>query len=291
MGSLPVALSLHRKGASSGAVIAFLIATPATSLSALLVSWRLLGIDFTLYIFFAVIAMGLILGMLGNLFNFKPKKDKEEDSCGCHDDSCELEHEDCEDGHCEHESIDTICGMKVENPENAPKSEFEGKPYYFCCGDCKNKFDSNPAKYAQSGKPTFWSKFVKALKYSFIDMPKDIGFELLIGLILAAVVASVDPIGNFISQYLTGALSYIVSLVFGILMYFCSTASVPLVSALIGKGLASGAGMVLLIAGPVTSWGTILVLRKQWGGKMLTFYLIGISVLSLLAGIIYSFIV
>ena len=72
-GSLPVAVSLHQKGARLGPVLAFLVATPATSISALLVCYTLLGINFTLYIFFAVILMGLVMGAIGNLIKFEPK--------------------------------------------------------------------------------------------------------------------------------------------------------------------------------------------------------------------------
>src|SRR6185295_5872718 len=39
-GSLPIAMTLRRKGAQLGPVLAFLVATPATSISALLVTWR-----------------------------------------------------------------------------------------------------------------------------------------------------------------------------------------------------------------------------------------------------------
>ena len=62
IGSLPVAVSLHEKGARLGPVLAFLVATPATSVTALLVCYALLGIKFTAFIFFAVILMGLIIG-------------------------------------------------------------------------------------------------------------------------------------------------------------------------------------------------------------------------------------
>ncbi|MDH5364316.1 MAG: permease, partial [Dehalococcoidia bacterium] len=47
LGSLPVAVSFHQKGARLGAVLAFLVATPATSITALLVSYALLGLKFT----------------------------------------------------------------------------------------------------------------------------------------------------------------------------------------------------------------------------------------------------
>ena len=45
-----------------------------------------------------------------------------------------------------------------------------------------------------------------------------------------------------------------------------------------------GAGMVLLLVGPVTSWGTILVLRKEFGGKTLAVYLLVISTMALVLG-------
>ena len=66
IGSLPVAISLYQKGARLGPVLAFLVATPATSISALLVCYALLGLKFTIYIFFAVIIMGLVMGIIGS---------------------------------------------------------------------------------------------------------------------------------------------------------------------------------------------------------------------------------
>jgi len=41
-GSLPVAVSLHQKGARLGPVLAFLVATPATSVTSLLVTYGFL---------------------------------------------------------------------------------------------------------------------------------------------------------------------------------------------------------------------------------------------------------
>lgn len=73
IGSLPVAVSLHQKGARLGPVLAFLVATPATSVTALLVCYGLLGIKFTAFIFFAVIVMGLVMGFIGNLIRVKPR--------------------------------------------------------------------------------------------------------------------------------------------------------------------------------------------------------------------------
>ena len=119
-------------------------------------------------------------------------------------------------------------------------------------------------------------------------MPRDIGLELLLGLVLAALVASITPVGKFIGDYFGGGYAYPFSLVFGLMMYICSTASVPLVHAFISQGMNIGASMVLLMVGPVTSWSTILVLRKQFGGKILAVYLGVISAVSLTLGYLFS---
>lgn len=45
-------------------------------------------------------------------------------------------------------AIDPICKMDVD--ESSPlKTEFEGKPYYFCSIVCKNVFDKEPHRYAK----------------------------------------------------------------------------------------------------------------------------------------------
>ncbi|MCX7661974.1 MAG: permease, partial [Candidatus Omnitrophica bacterium] len=61
-GSLPVAISFYRKGSKLGPVLAFLVATPATSISALMVTYKILGLKFTVFIFLSVILMGLLIG-------------------------------------------------------------------------------------------------------------------------------------------------------------------------------------------------------------------------------------
>ena len=123
-----------------------------------------------------------------------------------------------------------------------------------------------------------------------IELPKEIGFELLIGLLMAAFVATFLPIGRFIRMYLSGWFGYVFAVVFGVLTYLCSTASVPLVDSLIKQGMNSGAGMVLLLLGPVTSYGTILVLRKEYGLKVLTIFLSSLIAISLLLGFGYQLI-
>lgn len=227
-GSLPIAVTFYRKGSRLGPVLAFLVATPATSVSALLVTYKLLGIKFTGFIFVAVVVMGMIIGIIGNRLK--------------------------------------TASYFVEN---------------HVCPSCgKSEPHTHP-------KPLS-ARLRSVLKFAFLDMPKEIGLETLIGIGLAALVASFVPIGSWIRQNLAGAAGYGFALVFGLIMYICSTATVPLVDALIANGLSSGAGMTLLLAGPVTSYGTILVIRKQFGLKPLLIYLAFVSVASLGLGYLFS---
>jgi len=230
-GSLPIAISFYKKGAKLGPILAFLVATPATSISALLVAYSVLGLGFTVYIFFSVIVMGVGIGLVGNAIKYTPKL-IEKISCP----------------HCE------------TDPDHALLHK----------------------------EKTFMEKAVSAMKYAYIELPKEIGLELFIGLVLAAVVATFMPIGYLIKTYLTGALGYLFSVIFGLLMYICSTASVPLIDSLMKQGMNHGSAMTLLLIGPVASYGTILVLRKEYGTKILVIFLGALIIISLLLGICFQ---
>ena len=271
-GSLPVAVSLRQKGARLGPVLAFLVATPATSVSALLVCYALLGIKFTLFIFFAVILMGLVMGAIGNLIKFESK------GLAIPLQKAEI-------------ATDPVCGMKVDT-EKGLKTDYKGRSYYFCSPHCQATFEKEAQKYAAIGEhmASIKERVNSVFRYAFVDMVKEIGPELLLGLALAALVAAITPVGKFVESYLSGGLGYLFSLFFGLLMYICSTASVPLVHAFVSQGMNIGAGMVLLLVGPITSWGTILVLRKEFGGKTMAIYLTVIAIMSLALGWCFSMI-
>lgn len=228
-GSLPIAVSFRQKGAKLGPILAFLVATPATSVSALAVAYSLLGIRFTLYIFCAVIAMGLAVGMIGNSLKV-PAMSVAASEAVCQTDSCE-------------EALPQLVRRRF--PERAKA----------------------------------------ALRYAFITLPKEIGVEIAIGILLAAAVETVLPVQRLVENYLRGWSGYLFSVVFGILTYLCSTASVPLVHSLIRQGLVAGAGMTLLLIGPVTSYGTMLVLRKEFGLKVLAAYLAFLIISAVLLGL------
>ncbi|MFO7773977.1 MAG: permease [Dehalococcoidia bacterium] len=266
LGSLPVAVSLHRKGARLGPVLAFVVATPATSITALLVAFRLLGLQWAIFEFFAVIAMGLVIGLVGNVVKGQAEAVVPPAE----------------------QALDPVCGMSVEVTK-APQAEYSGETYYFCCSHCQQAFEGSPEQYT-GGSRKVSHRVKHVFRYAFVDMVKDIGPELLLALALAALVATVTPVGEFVGANLGGGLGYLFGLGFGMIMYICATASVPLVHAFVEQGMNIGAGMLVLLVGPITSWGTILVLRKEFGGRVLAIYLIGVSAMGLALGYCFSLI-
>jgi uncharacterized membrane protein YraQ (UPF0718 family) len=171
LGSLPVAVSLRQKGARLGPVLAFLVATPATSITALLVTYGLLGLNFTVFIFFAVIAMGIVMGLVVNRVEGKAKVIVTPAQ----------------------QALDPVCGMNVEI-ENAAKAEYGGETYYFCCSHCQQAFEHSPEEYMGGGSRQVSHRVKHVFRYAFVDMVKEIGPELLLGLALAALVAAVAPV-------------------------------------------------------------------------------------------------
>jgi len=216
--------------------------------------------------------MGLLMGIVGNLIKFTPSKGLANPAC-------------CQEKEL---TIDPICGMDVDANKGL-KTEHQGEYYYFCSAHCQEIFEKEPEKYinTKSYIKDIRDRLGSVFKYAFIDMFKDVGFEIFLGLTLAALVSVITPVGEFVGYHFSGGLGYLFSLVFGLAMYICSIASVPLVHAFISQGMNVGAGMVLLIAGPVTSWGTLLVLRKYFGFKTLILYLTVVSILALSFGYIF----
>ena len=231
VGSLPIALTLKRKGAALGAVLAFLVATPATSVSALIVCWKLFGLGFTIYIFVAIIVMALVLGIIINKVHMQSASFE-----GDEDESC-----------CHSENQDT-----------------------------------------QRSKVTISQKMKDIFSYAFVTLPKEIGVAIIIGIALASFITVFEPIQHLIRDYLTGIAGYFFVLAIGLVTYVCSTASVPMADAFMQSGMSYGQGLCYLLIGPITSYGTILVIKKDFGSRVLAIYLGVICVMSLLYGFVYD---
>lgn len=229
VGSLPLAVTMQKKGARLGPILAFLVTTPGTSVPALMVCWKLLGGVFTVYIALAVVILGILMGLIGNYLN----------------------------------------------------SDVKTLPLTTTDDDC----DLFPSESSGS----LSDKLKQALKYSFITLPKSIGPELLLGILIASFILVFAPLQNLIQHYLIGPFGYFVIVVVSLVTYVCETANIPLAHALLKSGMSAGQVMAYLIIGPVTSYGTFLVLKKSFGVKVMWTYMLSLSALSVLFGLLFDF--
>lgn len=132
-------------------------------------------------------------------------------------------------------------------------------------------------------------KLLEMLRYAFVEFIEDIAKWLIIGLLIAALIAVVIP-DDFFSAYIKHEiLGMLVILLASIPLYICATGSVPIAAVLLMKGISPGAALVFLMAGPATNAATITVIGKALGRKTLFSYLASIIGGAIIFGMLTDF--
>jgi hypothetical protein len=214
-GVIPTAMSLRREGASKGATVSFLIATPQTGVDSIFATYSLMGLPFTLVRPIAAFVTALLGGVFVNTF-------KEEDETA--------------------EQLVTASQIQTREKHQ-----------------------------------TFWQKVVSALRFGFIEMMEDIGKWLVVGLVIAGLIAVFVPNEWFAVFKDNTLLSMLLVLAISIPMYVCATGSIPIAVVLMMKGLTPGSALVLLMAGPACNAASMLVVGKVLGRRTLVLYLCAIT--------------
>lgn len=126
--------------------------------------------------------------------------------------------------------------------------------------------------------------------YMEFELLGSIANALVIGLIIAGIIAAVFP-DDFFVKYLNYPIaSMILMLAIGIPMYVCAAASTPIAASLIMKGVSPGAALVFLLTGPATNAITISTVVKTLGKKAAAVYLLSIGIISFLLGYLLNII-
>ena len=128
----------------------------------------------------------------------------------------------------------------------------------------------------------------RALSYGYVEFLDDISGPLLVGILLAGVVAAGAEFLQ-VEQYLRVPFAgYLVALVVGIPTYVCATASTPVAVGLLAAGMSPGAALVFLLAGPATNIASFVVLGRELGRRGLVVYIVSIAVASLAFGLAFD---
>jgi uncharacterized membrane protein YraQ (UPF0718 family) len=172
-----------------------------------------------------------------------------------------------------------LSGILINLPwvtkEEDPKTPIEHDTCNLCNAD-----DTHPHK--------FFDKIKMVFHYAFVELLQDIGKWLLVGILIGGIISYLIP-DDFIKDYLgAGWKAMGVMLIMGIPMYVCATGSIPIVVALMLKGMSPGAGLVFLLVGPATNMVAITLVGRELGRKALVVYLFSISVSSIILGMILN---
>ena len=128
--------------------------------------------------------------------------------------------------------------------------------------------------------------FKDMLEYGLVALPQDIAKPLLIGILLASLIAIRPPDELFRMFVSYGGISeLIIVLILSIPLYVCATASIPLALSLVGTGTISiGGALIFLMAGPVTNLATISTIYNILGKKFTAIYLFAVTSTAFLFG-------
>ncbi|MFZ5433734.1 MAG: SO_0444 family Cu/Zn efflux transporter [Calditrichota bacterium] len=135
---------------------------------------------------------------------------------------------------------------------------------------------------AKDRKPQSWAeKLVRGMRFAFIELLGDIALWLVIGVAIAAAISMLIPDDFLASKIPSGIVQMLVMMVFGIPLYVCSTASIPIAAVLMTKGISAGAAFVFLMTGPATNAATMFIIGRVMGKRVLMTYLASIALLAL----------
>jgi len=255
-GVVPAAIGLRRQGATPGATVAFLIATPETGADSVSLTYALMDPITTVARPVAAVTTAITAGICTNLFGAPKHGDTQLSPQSGEMDSQATHFHDLNsaDPHAHHQPTDP-----ASEPHAAQHLGGEGR--------------------AQA-----WDSVKRIHQYAFRQLLDETGYWIVLGIVLSAVIAATVP-PTFFERYLDNELaSMLVMLAIGIPIYVCASEATPLAAALVLKGLNPGAALVFLLAGPATNIGSMVLLTKFLGARVMAIYLASICVVALLAG-------
>lgn len=261
-GVIPSAIAIKKAGASKGAVVSFLIATPITGVDSILATYSLLGLAFTIFRVIASCITAFIAGILTNLTHIADVKKEQK----------------TDDKNTVNSSDSHVIPSKVEDIKHT------------CCNQSPKHNIENHVCKCHDNKNSLTIKIIELFRYAFVQLILDIWKWLLLGVLIGGLIEYFVPT-SFIQNYLGNSwLAMLMMLVIGIPMYVCSTGSIPIAASLMMKGMSPGAGLVFLLAGPATNAITITIVSKELGKKATGLYVGTIAVMSISLGMLLNLI-
>ena len=262
-GVLPTAVGLHKQGATPGATVAFLVATPETGADSISLTYALTDPLMTVYRPIAGVLTAIAAGILTNFFGATPRPLGASDERPNDDNNPVHEHGHTREnghGHALDHAHEHDHGREPDHSRRI-SPVIAGGPAGMVLGAAR-----------------------QVVRYGFGELFDDVAWWLVLGLVLSAIVEVALPADVFQGLWGGGLASMLLMLLLSIPLYTCASSSTPIAAALALKGLSPGAALVFLIAGPATNIGSLVVLFKVLGARAVAVYLAAVAAMTLAAG-------
>lgn len=258
-GVLPVSASMRRHGAGKAAAISFLISTPQTGIDSIVATYAVLGP--LLAVYRPIVA--LLSGMFGGFLAYRWA-------------SPDVSTAGAQPGTKDNAALPR-CGKQLEEVLlEKEKQEAVSSSVASCRDDCCEAVSSEPLDacgLAVGRREEALPRWMRALRYGLLELPRDIGATLLVGVLIAgAVSAFVEP-SAFASVLGGGPIAMLLVVLASVPIYVCATGSVPIAAGLIHLGASPGTAFAFLVAGPASNAASLTVVGSLLGRRMLLIYL------------------
>lgn len=268
---LPLFAGIRKRGAGLGPAITFLFAGPAINIAAIFLTMSVLGVEIGLARIFSAVLLSIIVGLtMALIFREKIEKGK-------------LLIEKTEESQLSNKTLIGFFGLMVGilvvnglQIDRILKYSLMGLFTIGVIGLVIWKFKDHTAQKWLNETWTF-SKVLLPLLFIGVFVAGFI-MPLLPQTLIESLVGQNTVLGNLIAS------------VFGAFMYFSTLTEIPILQALIAKGMHSGPVLALLLAGPSLSLPNMLVVRKILGTKKTVVYVTLVVVYSTIAGLIFGMI-
>jgi uncharacterized membrane protein YraQ (UPF0718 family) len=278
---LPLFAGIKKKGAGLGPAIAFLYTAPGTNILAIALTWSVIGADFALARIVLSITFAVIIGVVISTLFKEEVPDAPPTPIGCT----------CAPGTANEGGqknvilfIGTLVALLFVGTWNLfMENKLAGIPLRFVILpflilliilEARRWFSRDEQK---SWLEETWS-FMKTI------------FPLLfIGIFVAGVLSALLPegiLGLYLGSNTVSA--NLIAVLFGTFMYFPTLVEVPMAKMFLDLGMARGPLLAYVLADPVLSLPSILVVRKYMGTKQTIVYVLLIVFFCTLAGLIYG---
>lgn len=248
---LPTALTLRRKGASKGATLSFLIASPEISGPSVLLTYSLLGGAMAIFRPIAACITAVTAGLVENFIDRR--------------------FPDSPPAIAAEPAAPAACCASARQPATPPP----------CCAS-----SPNPAAATTTTALPIRQRVRAGLRFAFVDLFDSLFGWILFGIAAAAAIQAWLP-PDVLNQILGGQVrSMLLMVLIGVPLYVCAEASTPIAAVLIANGVSPGAAIVFLLVGPATNIGSLGVLWHELGRRTVIVYLATIILVSLLMGLL-----